>query len=294
VDRSIVFAARWPKEQVVKDHLAALFFTPAASAGQGTYLPGRFDLRLRGDAEQRRALAVTAIARACMQTPVLDRMILSWPEALTLGSLPRLDVPDERFAYLLKDPDLSATAGGAADAAVAGRFGTAALDADRAGGGALDDVHDQAWALWENIVFDRVSDELRAVGAVVLGSNDHLDDAAGLAALVVRAVPGSLAREFCGGSMVHGLYLDLGPSPFGVRRGVVFKVAGGVGVWLAIADEVGIELLVQEVAGLPGIDLRMTGGEWARALSAIRLVLLDLLRTESYVDLRGHADGARP
>ena len=157
------------------DHLAALFFSPAAPAGQGTYQPGRFDLRLRGDAglgdrlvhyheaqhvtltastawgaallvtaqmpgwqplfsqlldrcrtthesfatylscsvvaigsgwpdtalaaypdyavfvarlrrllapvsgEQRRALAVTAIARACMQTPILDQMIASWP-----------------------------------------------------------------------------------------------------------------------------------------------------------------------------------------------------------------------
>jgi len=548
----------------VKDHLAALFFTPAAPAGRGIYLPGRFDLRLRGDAdlgdrlvhyheaqhvtltastawgaallvaaeapgwqrlfgklldrcrttqesfatylscsivaigfgwpdatlaaypdyavladrlhrflapvsgEQRRALAVTAVARACMQTPILDRMIASWPEALAMGSLSRLDVPDERLEHLLKDPDLPATAGAAADAAVTGRFGTTAFDADRAGdGGALDDVHDPAWALWEDTVFDRVSGELSAAGAVVLGSNDHLDAAAELAALVVRAVPGSrltvdaapdavdrrltgivlsharlwlskmrlpgrlvtigddvdrdeavrvadatsrlegrpnlvlsarlparllagyeydktgaealsalrepvvgvrsladdgagtdavwfarlprpadaaalttawggrgdlsccvaasclahdrwreawlpalleagplvwlidvgvssLAREFCSGSAVHGLYLDLGPSPFGVRRGVVFKVAGGVGVWLAIADEAGIEMLVQEVAGLPGIDLQMTGGEWARELPTIRLVLLDLVRTESYVDLRGHVDEARP
>jgi hypothetical protein len=74
----------------------------------------------------------------------------------------------------------------------------------------------------------------------------------------------------------------------------VFKVTGGVGVWLAIADEAGIEMLVQEVARLPGIDLRMTGGEWAREIPTIQLVLLDLLRTESYVDLRGHLTEAGP
>lgn len=549
----------------MKDHLAALFFTPAAPVGRGTYLPGRFDLRLRGDAgpgdrlvhyheaqhvtltattawgaallasaempgwqrlfgklldrcrtthesfatylscsvvaigfgwpdtalaaypeyavladrlhrfltpvsgEQRRALAVTAIARACMQTPILDRMIASWPEVLTMGSLPRLDVPDERLEYLLKDPDLPATAG-AADAAVTEQFGTAALDADLAGGsGALDDAHDPAWALWENTLFDRVASKLRAAGAVVLGSNDHLDAAAELTALVVRALPGArltvdaapdaadrrltgialsharlwlrtmrlpgrlvtigedvdldevvrvadatsrlegrpnlvlsarlsarllagyeydktgaealsalrepvvgirsladdgagsdtdavwfarlprtadaaalaralggrgdlsccvaasclaydrwreawlsallevgplvwlidvdvslLTRELCGGSAVYGLYLDLGPSPFGIRRSAVFKVTGGAGVWLAIADEAGIEMLVQEVARLPGIDLRMTGGEWAQEMPTIQLVLLDLLRTESYVDLRGHLDEAGP
>lgn len=44
----------------------------------------------------------------------------------------------------------------------------------------------------------------------------------------------------------------------------------------------------------PGrFDLRMTGAEWSRALPTIRLVLLDLLRTESFVDLRGHVGEAR-
>lgn len=548
------------------DHLAALFFSPAADAGRGIYLPGRFDLRLRGDAAlgdrlvhyheaqhvtltattawgaallvaagtpgweqlfgrlldrcrmthesfatylscsavaagfgspepalaaypdyaalvgrldrflaplagaQRRALAVTAIARACMQTPVLDRMIASWPEPITLGGVPRIDVPDERLEHLLKrSPELPAAFGAAADTTVSERFGTAALDADLArDGGALDEALEAAWALWEDTVFDVVADELRATGAVVPGSNGHLDAAAGLTAIVVAAVPGSrlmvdaapdavdrrltaivlsharlwlgalrrpgrlvtvgvdadleemirvadatsrlegrpnlvltarrparlragydydeagaaalsalrepvvgvrsladdgagvgidavwfarlprpadvvalatawegrgdlsccvaasclpharwredwlpvlreagplvwlidvgissLAGEFGDGRTVYGLYLDLGPSPVGVRQGVAFKVVGGAGVWLAVADEVGIELLVQEMAGLPGIDLRMTGGDWTRAIPAIRLVLLDLLRTESYLDLRGRADEAQ-
>jgi hypothetical protein len=51
-------------------------------------------------------------------------------------------------------------------------------------------------------------------------------------------------------------------------------------------------MLVQEVAGLPGIDLRMTGAEWSQALPTIRLVLLDLLRTESFVNLRGRVGEA--
>jgi hypothetical protein len=44
------------------------------------------------------------------------------------------------------------------------------------------------------------------------------------------------------------------------------------------------------LADLPGIDLRMRGADWTAAEPTFRRVLIDLLRTESYVDLRALVD----
>lgn len=99
-----------------------------------------------------------------------------------------------------------------------------------------------------------------------------------------------LPGEFTGGRTVHGIYLDLGANPTGARRAVAFKVSGQTGAWLAVADDVGIQLLTGQMADLPGIDLRMTGADWTALVPALRLVLLDLLRTESYVDLHALVD----
>jgi hypothetical protein len=51
-----VFPACLLKERVVTDRLAALFFSPVTTVGQGIYRPGSFDLRLRGDADLGRRL----------------------------------------------------------------------------------------------------------------------------------------------------------------------------------------------------------------------------------------------
>jgi hypothetical protein len=96
----------------------------------------------------------------------------------------------------------------------------------------------------------------------------------------------TLAGEFGSGRTVRGVYVDLKAHPTGARQAVAFKVLGKTGVWVAVADEVGVELITRQVADLPGIDLRMTGADWTQALPAVRLVLLDLLRTEPYLDLR--------
>ena len=415
----------------------------------------------------RRALAATALARVCMQTPILLHMVGSWPSAITVGSLRRLDVPDERLEYLLRDPEgLPATVVAVADEAVAERFGTAPLNADLAGGSAaLDDKFDTAWARWEETIFASLAGRLTDAGATVLSANGHLAAAAELAALAARTdstlrlaiepnadasdqrvvgivlsharlwlaalrrparmitvghdvdldevvrvadatsriagrpnlvlsarlpdrllagydfperdgtslaalqgpvvgvrsiaddgagtetdavwlarLPepadaaalaaawtgvgdlsccvaascladarwrdawlyvlekigpmvwlidvgiGVLADELGGGRTVHGMYLDLGPSPTGARRAVAFKVDGLVGVWLAVADDVGIQMITEQIADLPGIDLRMTGTDWSELLPAVRLVVLDLLHIESYVDLRALSD----
>jgi hypothetical protein len=97
----------------------------------------------------------------------------------------------------------------------------------------------------------------------------------------------TVASEFGPNRTVQGLYLDLTDTPTGARRALTLRVTGTAGVWLAVADHVGIELITQQVADLPGIDLRMTGADWSGVLPAVRLALLDLLHTESYLDLQG-------
>jgi hypothetical protein len=420
--------------------------------------------------EHRRALVVSALARVCMQTPVLARMIEAWPDAIPMRSLRRLDLPDERLTELLRDPGvLHDAVVAAADDVVTRTFGTAALDADAAGGwGALDDSFDTAWELWEETVFAGLAGHLSTDSTTVLGSNGHLSTASQLARLAARADPpvvlriehdpatsdrrtvglilrharlwlstirrparmvtlraqidldellrvadattriagrpnlvlsarmperllasyefpdddgdalaelrgpvvavrtiadddtdtgtdavwivrlpepadatdlaaawtdigdlpccvaascladdewrtswlpvldklgpavwlidvtvAALASEFGADRIVWGLYLDLGPSATGARRAVAFKVEGVVGVWLAVADEVGIQMVTDQVSELPGIDLRLTGGDWSALVPVIRLVLLDLLHTESFVDLRAFAVGRR-
>jgi len=410
---------------------------------------------------QRRGLAVTALARVCMQTTLLEQLIAAWPAAVTASAIRGIDTPDERLNHLLRDPvGFPAALVTVADGAVAGEFGSRPLAA--AGDGVvLDDSFDEAWARWEDTVFTALAARLAGVGATVVGSNDHVSAAAELVALVRPVVPdidvrvnpdpdladgrvfayvlrharlwlaalrrparlltvrkdvdlaevvrvadattrvdgrpnlvlsarlparlragydlpdddravlaelddpvvvirtvaddgtgtgtnavwlvrlgapadvaelamawagrrdltccvaascladaqwrtdwlpvldqavpivwlidvpiGSLSEEFGSGRTVHGLYLDLGATPTGARRAAALKVSGVVGVWLAVADDVGIELIVQQVAELPGIDLRMTGGDWTSVLPTLRLVLLDLLHTESYLDLR--------
>jgi hypothetical protein len=88
---------------------------------------------------------------------------------------------------------------------------------------------------------------------------------------------------------VHSLYLDLGPSGTGASRAVAVKAEGLAGVWLAVADEVGVQMITAQVADqLPA--LQTTGADWSELLPPVRLALLDLLRVESYVDLRALSD----
>jgi hypothetical protein len=417
------------------------------------------------DGAQRRALAATALAQVCMQSPILDHMLASWPAPITLGTLLRADLPDERHAHLLRVPGLAATASAAADAAVVRRYGPAALDADRApDNSALDDVFDPTWALWEETAFQHFAQELRRAGATVLDGNDrHLSAAAELVVRVACVMPetrltvdaaptagdrrligmvlnharlwlgetrrpgrfvtvgsdvepgevvrvadatsriggrpnlvisarlparllagydypnaeaailrdrhgpvvgvrsladdgagndaiwfaelptsadlGALAAswngrgdltccvaasclahpawrsawlpalhaagplvwlidvgvsafagEFGDGRTVHGLYLDLEQASAGARRAVAFKVDGVVGTWVFVGDELGVQLITRQVDELPGVDLRMTGHDWTGALPAVRLVLIDLLHAESYLDLRGQVN----
>ncbi|WP_018503526.1 hypothetical protein [Parafrankia discariae] len=135
----------------------------------------------------RRALALTALALVCMQTPVLDRLINAWPDGdVDLALLRQIDIPEGRWARVLRDESrfgLGSLAK-AADRAVTDRFGPDALAADGEDrpGSPLD--FDAEWALWERTVFDGLADRLRDAGATVVPPNDHLEQVAELTALV--------------------------------------------------------------------------------------------------------------
>ncbi|MFD9522151.1 hypothetical protein [Streptomyces sp. NPDC059979] len=121
----------------------------------------------------RQALAVSALARASMQTPVLQRLSETWPGGFTLSLLREVDRPDGRWNRLLRD-DRAALMGAAAQAVdqeVAALFGDEALTADAPGAdpsAAVADAFDEAWERWEELIYHRVAEELRGMGAIVL------------------------------------------------------------------------------------------------------------------------------
>ncbi|WP_405814060.1 hypothetical protein OG241_05805 [Streptomyces sp. NBC_01390] len=121
----------------------------------------------------RQALAVSALARASMQTPVLQRLSETWPDGFTLSLLREVDRPDGRWNRLLRG-DRGALMGAAAravDQEVATAFGDEALTADRPEAdpsAAVADAFDDAWERWEDLIYRRVAEELRGMGATVL------------------------------------------------------------------------------------------------------------------------------
>jgi hypothetical protein len=401
----------------------------------------------------RRSLAATALARACMQTPILDTMTAAWPGLPALAELRRMDLPGERLSHLMRER-LAAEVVAAADSAA----GPEAVAADQGTAlAALDDRFDDAWARWEDAAFDAYAIRLATAGATVIPGNEHIPAAEALVArsgsdltvvaapvgddrmvatvlsharlwlttlrrparaialgadvdvdelvrvaeattrvagrpnlviaarlperllgayelpvadrdrisahagpvVVVRTVADdgsgtdtdavwlvclsepadvtALAGAWAGiGDLtccvaasclsdggwrerwlpeleriaplvwlvdvgiavlagewrdrtVHSLYLDLGPSGTGASRAVAVKAEGLAGVWLAVADEVGVELITAQVADRVA-GLRTTGADWSELLPPVRLALLDLLRVESYVDLRALSD----
>jgi hypothetical protein len=137
----------------------------------------------------RRQLAASALARLCMQTPVLERIVTTGLDAFRLAAVRSRDTPDGRWGWFLRQgPQLPAAAAAAADDAVVGEFGRAALDSDGPGGDlyrSTDRSHDEAWDLWEASAYQALRAALAATGAETLGFNGHQD---GTAALVELAV----------------------------------------------------------------------------------------------------------
>ncbi|WP_018680638.1 hypothetical protein [Actinokineospora enzanensis] len=146
---------------------------------------GRMREALTGVAGTNRKLSTTtALALVCMQSPVLELATTRGPAALHLADVRIDDLPDRRWARLLAGgPALPHRVAAAADAAVAPVFGTAALDADLAGGTLADTAaveFEEHWRAWEVAAYAAARAELP--GIAVLDYAGH------------RAAAGQLAR----------------------------------------------------------------------------------------------------
>lgn len=122
----------------------------------------------------RQYLLLSQLARVCLQTPILT----SVPnEGFAFESPPALDVPDRRWAWLLRNAgELVADAARRADAAARScPDGDVALARDTFAGADPADIpaFDEAWTAWEITAYDRIASALRAVGANVLDFDGH-------------------------------------------------------------------------------------------------------------------------
>lgn len=132
----------------------------------------------------RRQQTATALARVCMQTPILDAIAEAGLRGFALSSVRALDRPDTRWNWFLRQgPELIAAAADAADRIVVDEFGPEALMSDRLGGDlyrATDRSHDAAWDRWELATYDHLRAALAATDATVLTLNGHQDGTARL------------------------------------------------------------------------------------------------------------------
>ncbi|MET7401367.1 hypothetical protein ABZS66_48595 [Dactylosporangium sp. NPDC005572] len=155
----------------------------------------------------RRQQATNALARLCMQTPIIDEILAAGLAGLRLAALRALDRPDDRWAWFLRrGPQLLAAAAQAADGAVTAGFGPAALGGDGPGSDlytAAHRSHDDAWELWETAAYEHLRAALAAAGGRTLSFNGHQDGIARLVELVqrdhgfvgLRAEPGERRRS---------------------------------------------------------------------------------------------------
>jgi hypothetical protein len=136
----------------------------------------------------RRQQAANALARLCMQTPVLEQITTAGLGAFRLAAIRDLDTPDGRWNWFLRQgPDLPAAAAAAADRATVAAFGRAALDSDGPDGDlhkSTDRSHDEAWDYWEASAYEQFRTALAATPARLLGLDGHQEGTAALLALV--------------------------------------------------------------------------------------------------------------
>lgn len=147
---------------------------------------GRLLTAVRG--ASRRQLAASALARLCMQAPVLDEIVTAGLDAFAIAAVRDIDTPDGRWSWFMRrGPQLLADAAAPADRAVVAAFGQAALDSDAPGGDlykSTDRSHDQAWEHWEAAAYEWLRTELGATRARTLPFNGHQDGTAALLDLV--------------------------------------------------------------------------------------------------------------
>ncbi|GAA0450427.1 hypothetical protein Ade02nite_59590 [Paractinoplanes deccanensis] len=125
----------------------------------------------------RRQQIVTALARLCMQTPILDTVAEAGLGEFTMASVRSHDRPDARWNWFVRGgPGPVAAAAASADRVVTGEFGPAVLTSDGPGGDlytATDRDHDAAWDRWELAAYDHLRDRLARTGAGTLDLTGH-------------------------------------------------------------------------------------------------------------------------
>jgi hypothetical protein len=132
----------------------------------------------------RRQQVATALARVCMQTPVLDTVIAAGPDRFRIAAIRERDRPDGRWNWFLRcGPELVAAAARAADRVITAEYGPKALQSDGPGGDlytATDRSHDAAWDRWEATAYEHLRAALADVGAATLTFSGHQDGTARL------------------------------------------------------------------------------------------------------------------
>jgi hypothetical protein len=129
----------------------------------------------------RRDLAATGIARFCMNSPILDLLVDSYPREISLSDIPTAWLPDHRFTLIASAPaDVVAAAGSEADRAFQQHHGhpinTLTLDL-------TDEALDSAWQSWEErFVAALTENQARLSRLPAITANSHLQAAAALVA----------------------------------------------------------------------------------------------------------------
>jgi hypothetical protein len=132
----------------------------------------------------RRQIITSALARLCMQTPVLDEIAASGLDAFRLAAIRAIDTPDGRWRWFLhQGPQVPVAAAAVADRAMVEAFGRGALDSDGPGGDlakSTDRSHDEAWEYWEASAYEQLRAMLGTARARTIGFNGHQDGTAAL------------------------------------------------------------------------------------------------------------------
>ncbi|HET9899229.1 MAG TPA: hypothetical protein VFQ44_30255 [Streptosporangiaceae bacterium] len=132
----------------------------------------------------RRQIMASALARLCMQTPVLDEIIAAGVDGFRLAAIREMDRPDTRWRWFIRQgPQLPALAAAGADRALIEAFGSAALDTDGQDGDlalSTDRSHDEAWEYWEESAYQQLRTALASTAARTLDFNGHQDGTAAL------------------------------------------------------------------------------------------------------------------
>lgn len=140
-----------------------------------------------GGGPHRQYLLATAVARCCMQSPVLALVAAKGLEGFCLSDLRSLDTPDGRYRALLSSQqDVLARAAEAGDVAT----GWSTDDLDRIDGAdpqeATDDAHDDMWGRWEETAYDEIAQALGGMGATPVAYNGHQEWTGELVAVAER------------------------------------------------------------------------------------------------------------